>query len=59
MVHPVVHKEARRALTRRFPYGIFYMLDPATIAVIAVFHTSRDPRQWQARLGDPTAQEEP
>ena len=23
MMNPVVHKEARRALTHRFPYGVF------------------------------------
>ncbi len=56
MLHPAVHKEARRALTRRFPYGIFYTLGPTTITVIAIWHSSREPREWQARANGPPAQ---
>jgi plasmid stabilization system protein ParE len=45
-----VHKEVRRALLRRFPYGIFYLIDENKIVVIACFHASRNPRQWQRRV---------
>ena len=44
-----VHKEVRRALLRRFPYGVFYLLEGETIIVIACFHASRDPKEWQKR----------
>lgn len=49
-IHPVVHDEARRAQIARFPYGIIYVVEGDTILVIGVFHNSRDPNQWQARL---------
>jgi plasmid stabilization system protein ParE len=42
-----VHRERiRRTTTRRFPYPIFYVVDPDESVVIAVFHASRDPRLW-------------
>jgi toxin ParE1/3/4 len=39
----------RRVVVRRFPYGVFYRVDPDQIAVLAVYHSRRDPRGWQAR----------
>jgi toxin ParE1/3/4 len=39
----------RRVVIRRFPYGVFYRVDPNQIAVIAVYHNRRDPRGWQTR----------
>ncbi|MCH9010466.1 MAG: type II toxin-antitoxin system RelE/ParE family toxin, partial [Chloroflexi bacterium] len=42
--YPVIHRGVRRALIRRFPYGIFYLLKEETIVVVAVFHGSRDPK---------------
>ena len=44
-----VHKNIRRALIRRFPYGIFDIEQPDHIMIIAVFHASRDPSRWQSR----------
>jgi plasmid stabilization system protein ParE len=45
----VVHQDLRRALIRRFPYGVFYRLRGEEIAVVGVFHGSRDPQAWQSR----------
>ncbi|MGI8991542.1 MAG: hypothetical protein ACR2I2_18420 [Bryobacteraceae bacterium] len=39
----------RRALLRRFPYTLFFTIEGNTLLVIACFHASRDPRQWQQR----------
>lgn len=40
---PVSHKDdIRRALVNRFPYAVFFAVNQQLIAVIAVFHTSRD-----------------
>ncbi len=44
-----VDGEVRRALVRRFPYAILYLADPEAIAIIAVFHSSRAPADWQRR----------
>jgi plasmid stabilization system protein ParE len=46
---PVVFKNVRRALLRRFPYALFFAVADDTVLVIACFHASRDPLQWQKR----------
>ncbi len=49
-LYPVVHKGViRRALTRRFPYGVFFIEGETSVSVIAVAHAKRNPRVWQAR----------
>ncbi len=47
---PLVHRSARRALIRRFPYEIFYVEDDNSVVVLAVFHAKRDPKNWRNRL---------
>lgn len=49
-IYPPAHKDARRGLVRRFPYAVLYRVDATRITVLAVYHTSRDPRSWQARV---------
>jgi plasmid stabilization system protein ParE len=44
-----VHNEIRRAMTRRFPFGIFYRVETECVVVFAVMHASRDPAQWKER----------
>jgi hypothetical protein len=34
---------------RRFPYSLFFVIEDETLIVIACFHGSRDPAQWQTR----------
>ena len=46
---PVVHRNTRRLLLRRFPYGIYYRPVEGQIVIVACFHASRNPRRWQAR----------
>lgn len=46
---PIVHSQTRRMRVRRFPYGIFYRVTSRHISILAVYHTSRDPRGWQSR----------
>jgi plasmid stabilization system protein ParE len=48
---PLVFKTVRRALLRRFPYALFFVIDGDDLFVIACFHASRDPAQWQKRAG--------
>ena len=35
---------------QRFPYGIHYLIEKDEVKVIGVFHTSRDPINWNERL---------
>lgn len=46
---PKVYEDVRRVRLRRFPYALFYLIEPDAIYVLACFHASRDPRIWQAR----------
>ena len=46
---PVVHREVRRGLLRRFPYGIYFVIDGDVAVVIAVLHMHRDPDVWRRR----------
>jgi len=46
---PILLKNVRRALLRRFPYSLFFIVEDETLLVIACFHASRDPLQWQKR----------
>ena len=47
--HPLVHKTVRRALLRRFPYEIFFVLGEHDIVILAVFHAKRNPKRWTDR----------
>ena len=42
----------RRALTRRFPYGIIYENREEHVEVMAIAHLHRDPAQWEDRLDE-------
>jgi toxin ParE1/3/4 len=46
---PAVFRSTRRALLRRFPYSLFFVVDGDVVIVIACFHASRDPSRWQKR----------
>jgi plasmid stabilization system protein ParE len=44
-----VRGEVRRALVRGFPYSLHFRIEPQQIIVLAVFHSSQDPRQLSER----------
>ena len=46
---PTTFKTVRRALLRRFPYSLFFVVEDEALIVIACFHASRDPSHWQKR----------
>jgi plasmid stabilization system protein ParE len=41
---PLYHREFRRAITRRFPYKIFYVVRGDRVIVIRVIHAKQDYR---------------
>ena len=51
LMYPEVHRDIRRALLRRFPFGVFFRIESRSITVLAVMHASRDPRRWKSRSG--------
>ena len=44
-----IFQDVRRAVVRRFPYSVLYKVEPQQVVVLAVFHSRRDPKIWQAR----------
>jgi plasmid stabilization system protein ParE len=48
-IYPSVYKTFRRALLRRFPYSVFYVLDASVVLIVAVVHQSRDEETWKRR----------
>ena len=49
MQYQIVYREIRRAIPRRFPYGVFYRVEGQTVLVFAVVDLHRDPSTWQDR----------
>jgi plasmid stabilization system protein ParE len=49
LAFPAVYGETRRAVVRRFPYGIYFRVLQDEIIVTAVIHGRRHPRRWQSR----------
>ncbi len=48
-MYPVLHRDVRRLLIRRFPYGIFYTAQHDVTTILAVFHGRRDPKELKSR----------
>lgn len=48
-LYPVGEGAIRRALLRRFPYALYFMLEDDAVVVVACLHVRRDPAEWQGR----------
>jgi plasmid stabilization system protein ParE len=46
---PIIHRDTRRLLLRRFPYGVHYRVIDGGVVVVACFHAKRSPRIWRGR----------
>ena len=46
-MYPRVHKNVYRSLIRRFPYGVFYIIEEDRIVILAIFHAKRNPKKWK------------
>lgn len=49
LAYPVVYRGTRRALLRRFPYAVLYIVVDDRIHILACSHTSLHPRGWRRR----------
>jgi len=47
---PMLYRDIRKAVARRFPYCIYFRERDQRIIVLAVFHSGRNPAVWQQRL---------
>ena len=46
---PQIRGEIRRAVLRRFPYTLHFLIEPDRIVILAVFHVKRNPRTLEGR----------
>ncbi len=46
---PMLYRDVRKAVVRRFPYCIYFRERNQRIVVLAVFHSARKPEVWQQR----------
>jgi plasmid stabilization system protein ParE len=48
---PVIAEPVQRALLRKFPYSVYFVLVGDLAAVVAVLHQKRQPIDWRPRGG--------
>ena len=49
-LYPIVFGSARRAVLRRFPYSLIYIVENGEILITACIHSKRTPTRWQERI---------
>lgn len=49
-MYATVYRTVKRALLRRFPYGIFYIITNETIVIIACLHGKQSPSRLKSRI---------
>lgn len=49
VAYQVVEEPIRRAVVRKFPYNVFYILEEDRVVVLAVFHQAMDPGRLAMR----------
>ena len=47
---PIAFRDIRKALLKRFPYGIYFRVRPDRIRILAIMHLSRNPERWRRRV---------
>jgi plasmid stabilization system protein ParE len=47
-LYPVVHRGVRQAITRRFPFSIYYLMESNEVVVLGVLHMRRNPKEWRS-----------
>ena len=45
-----IYKNIQSSKIKRFPYNIIYRIDNYQIQIIAIFHYSRNPKEWRKRV---------
>lgn len=43
---PVVYESVHRVVLKRFPYSVFYLVEPQRLVVLSCLHTRRNPAAW-------------
>jgi toxin ParE1/3/4 len=46
----LVGRRVRAGGVHRFPYLVYYLVEPSRVVIIAILHVRRSPRVWQRRV---------
>lgn len=49
-IYQEVYRNVHRALTRRFPYSVFFIAEDKRIVILSVLHVKRSPQIWMGRV---------
>ena len=52
LISPMIHREFRRRLLRRFPYAIYFRIEENEIVIYGPFHCARSPQTITTMLDD-------
>lgn len=47
--YQIIYQNIRRALLRKFPYALFYIIENHQIIILGCFHQKRRPDGWMAK----------
>ncbi|HKI86818.1 MAG TPA: type II toxin-antitoxin system RelE/ParE family toxin [Thermoanaerobaculia bacterium] len=50
-IYPCVHQAVRRAVLRRFPYLVYFVVEDARVVILACLDSRRDPQVHRERSG--------
>jgi plasmid stabilization system protein ParE len=50
LVYAQVFMEARRVLTRRFPFAVYFVYEHDVVEIFAILHQQRATSLWQSRV---------
>jgi hypothetical protein len=48
-LYPIVHKDFRKVVVKRFPFVVLYESDDVEIRILGIFHSRRDPKRFKKR----------
>jgi toxin ParE1/3/4 len=48
--YPILYRDLRRCLIRRFPYGLYYLTEDRGVYLLAALDCRRNPALWKSRL---------
>jgi len=51
-IYKKVYQNIQRAVTQRFPFSVFYIIENNNVIILAILHARRDPEKWKSRIGN-------
>lgn len=49
LIYAPVYRDVRRAMTKHFPYAVYFIVTRGRVSILRVLHQARDPRERPPR----------